>query len=236
MRHVSVDTVLDAIGGWLLPPRCLLCNRPGQRPCLDLCAGCDASLPRVTLPEVPLPGLDRLWAPFHYGHPADHLVHALKYHGSLATGRALGTLLAREAAARGLQFGVDWIVPMPLHPARHAERGYNQAAEVARWCGRALVRPVPARLLRRTRATRPQVGLGIADRHANVEGAFEADARCEGRRIVLVDDVVTTGSTLAAAAAALRAAGAASVDAWCVARAPAPDRVHCVPSTEACTE
>ena len=232
MHRFQVDRILDRLGGLLLPPRCMLCNAAGQSPCLDLCPGCEAALPAAQVPSGVPAGLDRCHAPFLYAAPVDQLVHALKYRGALAAGRVLGTLLAADVAALGLHLDVDWVVPMPLHPSRHAARGSNQSAEIARWVGRALGRPSLPRALRRIRDTRPQVGLGVADRRANVDGAFVSAAGCAGRRIALVDDVVTTGSTLAAAAAALRAAGAASVDAWCVARAAAPDRVHCRPDPE----
>jgi len=223
MSARSVDRVLDALGGLLLPPRCLLCGRAGQRPSLDLCGDCELSLPRPARSLAASPAaLDRDYAPFTYAFPMDHLVRALKYRGQLAAGRVLGSLLAEDALALGLHLDVDCLVPVPLHPFRHAGRGYNQAAEIARWAGRALGRQVLEGALRRTRDTRPQVGLRLAERHGNIEGAFAADTRLAGRRVAIVDDVCTTGSTVAAAAAAARKAGAVTVDAWCVARAVAP--------------
>jgi len=220
MNPRSVDRVLDVIGGLLLPPRCLLCGHAGQRPCLDLCADCESALPesREMLRSGPFP-LDRCYARYAYGFPVDHLVHSLKYRGQLATGRVLGALLASGAEALGLHLDVDCLVPVPLHPFRHADRGFNQATEIACRVGRSVGRPVLAGALSRTRDTRPQVGLRVVDRRDNLRDAFRADARLRGRRVVVVDDVCTTGSTLAAAAAAMREAGAASVDAWCVARA-----------------
>jgi ComF family protein len=214
-----VDRQIERLGGLVLPPRCVLCGGHGQRPCLDLCRGCEASLPPASEPVPGPPGaLRRVYAPFTYATPLDHLVHSLKYRGHLATGRVLGTLLADRLEVLGLHRDVDVIVPVPLHPARLAARGFNQSSEIARHVARRLRRPLDERLATRCRATPPQVGLHLDQRLRNLAGAFVA-AGVAGRRVAIVDDVTTTGSTLAALAAALHVAGATTVDAWCVALA-----------------
>jgi len=214
-----VDRNLERLGALLLPPRCVLCGARGQAPCLDLCAGCAASFELVRDPVLPGPEPLRLTcAPFAYAWPLDHLVHAVKYRGQLATARVLGTLLARWLAERGPQGEIDVIVPVPLHPARHAERGFNQSAELARQLERGLRLPVVESLAFRRRATPPQVGLNLEERRRNLAGSFGAGAVC-GLRIAIVDDVTTTGTTLQELARALVRNGALTVDAWCVARA-----------------
>ena len=221
-----VDSRWDRLLGYLLPPQCVLCGRAGQHPCHDLCAACEAELPVApggSCPEPPahdLVGCDRLFAVCTYAPPIDTLIHALKYGGQLAIGRVLGGLLARRVAELGLHLDVDCLVPVPLHPRRHAERGFNQSAEIARFTARGLDLPLEPRLAVRCRDTRSQVGLSLADRRGNLRGAFAADsAQLRGRRIAIVDDVMTTGSTVAELARTLRRSGATSVDAWCVARA-----------------
>lgn len=214
-----VDRRFERLGGLLLPPRCLLCGSRGQPPCLDLCIGCEASLAAAAEPVPPGSGpLRRCCAPFDYAAPLDHLVHSLKYRGHLATGRVLGELLARRIAVLGLQHEVDVIVPVPLHPERHAGRGFNQSAEIARQLGRRLRLPVGEALATRHRPTPPQVGLHLEERRRNLVDAFVAGA-VAGQRVVIVDDVTTTGTTLHELAHVLSRAGAVAVDAWCVARA-----------------
>jgi len=144
----------------------------------------------------------------------------LKYEAALANARVLGTLLGNAVVRQQLGGAVDVIVPMPLHVERRVERGFNQSHEIGRFAAQQVGLPCEPGLLRRARATRPQVGLARNERIENLRDAFRAEGRgVKGRRVALLDDVVTTGSTAAEAARALLDAGAAAVDVWAVARA-----------------
>ena len=216
----SIAARLARLGGLLLPPRCVLCGDRGQPPCLDLCRDCEAALPAAREPLGPGPGpLRRCLAPFDYGFPLAQLVQGLKYRGELATGRVLGTLLGERIAALDLQSGVDVVLPVPLHPLRHGDRGFNQSAEIGRWVARRLSLRLDPKLALRRRDTQPQVGLDVEQRRGNLAGAFVAAPAVRGLRIAVLDDVTTTGHTLQELAAALLEAGAAAVDGWCGARA-----------------
>ena len=226
MRH-WVDSGLERIGALLLPPRCVLCGGRGQPPCLDLCRDCEADLPPARPAILSDHGPLRMsFAPYGYAPPLDHLVHALKYRGQLAVARVLGNLLGAQVESLGLQHDVDVLVPVPLHVARHAERGFNQSLEIARWTARRLGGRVEARLVQRRRDTRPQVGLGSAERRTNLADAFAAVAPVRRLRVALVDDVTTTGTTLQELGTVLLEAGASSVVAWCVGRAAAAKQVN----------
>ena len=220
----------------LFPATCLLCLDPGQPPFLDLCRDCEADLPRnaggcarCAAPGIEAgalcahcrsraPAFDRAFAPYRYEFPLVELVHRLKYGSQVAIGRILGTLLARRAAELGPP-AVDALVPVPLHAAREARRGYNQAAEIARFAGEILAIPVLDRVALRVRATEEQAALPALVRRVNVSGAFEALAGCVPPAVAIVDDVLTTGSTADALAAALKRAGARRVEVWAVVRA-----------------
>lgn len=224
----------------LLPPLCALCGADGARG-FDLCAGCaddlpgnEAACPRCALPladgaEAPCgfcrtrpPSFDRAFVPYLYRPPLDHLIRGLKYRRRLDHARVLGELLA-DALENRAGAWPDCIVPVPLHPARLRERGFNQALELVRAAARRFELPLAVEGLRRTRPTDPQTGLDARRRQINLRGAFVATRSFEGQRVALADDVITTASTVEECAKTLRAAGAAEIEIWAVARAVAAD-------------
>ncbi len=150
--------------------------------------------------------------------PLREAIHQLKYKGRTSLARPLGQYMGQAWQARPLP--ADLIVPVPLHPARLRERGYNQATLLADRLARATGLALEERGLQRVRATSPQVDLNAAERKANVQGAFQAEpSRVRGHTIVVVDDVCTTGATLEACSLALQEAGAQRVYAMTLARA-----------------
>lgn len=157
-------------------------------------------------------------AVFVYGFPLDRLVPRFKFHRDLAAGRLMADLMAGPLASAPRP---DAIVPVPLHPHRMRQRGYDQALELARPLASALAQPMRSDLLRRVRATAPQSELDAGQRQRNVARAFQvAPYTALPGHIALIDDVMTTGATLQAAARVLRGAGVMRVDAWVCARVP----------------
>ena len=182
-------------------PRCALASADGA-----VCGACLAKPPPF----------DATRAAWRYAFPADRLLHAFKYGGRLALAEPFALALC-DAVRRTPAPLPQRLVPMPLSPARQRRRGFNHAHEIARRLSEQLGVPL-VHALRRTRDTPPQAGLPLRERMRNVRGAFEATQPLDGSCIALVDDVMTTGATLAAATTAARAAGAARIEAWVVAR------------------
>ena len=146
------------------------------------------------------------------------LVAGLKFHDRLAGGRLLGELLARHLLVRGGPLP-ELILPIPLHPRRLRQRGFNQALELALPLGRRLGVPLDRHSCRRNRATQPQTELDLKQRRRNLRNAFALAGPLPARHIALVDDVVTTGSTSNELARLLKRAGAERVEVWAAARA-----------------
>jgi ComF family protein len=186
---------------WLPRARCAVCALPLASGAV--CGACIARPPRF----------DRVDAPFAYRYPVAPLIHALKYGGRLALARTLG-----EALAQAVPRDADAIVPMPLARGRLAERGFNQALEIARVVAARTGIPLARDAARKVVDTPPQAALPWKERARNVRRAFVCDADLSGLRIAVVDDVLTTGATLEALARVLRRAGAAGVAGWVVAR------------------
>jgi ComF family protein len=216
----------------LLPGQCELCRRwQTGRLCRDCappvstprCTGCGLRLAGAELRcgaclAAPLP-FERCCCAVDYLAPWDRLIVGFKYHGQIDLAGVLAERL--QAGLDGAaQAWPDLVLPVPLAQERLAERGYNQAWELARRVAMRLQRPASARLLTRPLARAPQAGLGREQRRRNLQGAFAValPQAVAGRRIALVDDVLTTGATAAEATQALLAAGAAAVQVWALAR------------------
>jgi ComF family protein len=208
----------ELIATTLAPERCAACDDPV--PMLTaFCPACALTLVRA--PPVPAHATQsRLVAPFLYGGALARAITRFKYQARPELARPLSAAIVRSMSR--LRYQPELVVPVPLHPSRLALRGYNQAALLAAPVARALGAPIAAFALARTRDTSQQAKLDRGARLQNLTGAFAVRRPSDvvGKRVLLVDDVRTTGATLGACQDALVAAGAAEVTSAVVARAP----------------
>lgn len=194
---------------WLLFSQCILCHRR-CKPHSGLCDGCLQDLPWIThrCPRCHLPQLhDHLCGdclkrppPFHSAHalfeyqfPVDQLIAQVKYHNKPALIAPLANLLAGRVA--NLQPRPQLLLPVPTHPRRLRQRGYNQAQLIAEIIGRALHIPVATSVVHKIKDTQQQMALHRDQRIRNLRGAFGVNA-CSAQHIAIVDDVMTTGTTI----------------------------------------
>jgi ComF family protein len=237
----AARSVVAAAADLFLPPTCLACRKPVSTSG-TLCAACwtgmafierpycerlgtpfaseagDALLSPAAIADPP--AYDRARAAARYGDVARELVHLLKYGDRLDLARPLGRWMARAGAE--LLHDADALVPVPLHWTRLVQRRFNQSAQLAQAISRVSGVRVLDHALLRTRATRPQIGLARKERARNVQGAFAvaeaARIDVKGRKLIVIDDVVTSGATVDICARVLRRAGAARVDVLALAR------------------
>ncbi|MDD2059276.1 ComF family protein [Pseudomonas sp. GD03860] len=222
---------------------CLLCNEPAEQP-YPLCVPCEAELPwlqdgcQVCALPLPMQGLTcaqcsrrtpayfRVEAPWYYGFPLDALISRFKYNSQWPLGHLLAQLLGRwlsHCYSEGLPRPA-LLIPVPLARRRLRQRGYNQAAMLARWLSGHTGITCNEQVLKRLIDTPAQQGLKARARQRNLRHAFAVinPHLIEGRHLALVDDVLTTGATVQTLASLLLKAGARRVDVYCLARTAKP--------------
>lgn len=215
--HNAARSVLS----FVLPVRCAVCAQPTTKGA-SLCAVCTCILDRPldgevehsiasVCPSSVLDAVHALWV-FEKSGPIQHVHRAIKYGNKPYLGTPLGHLMAAEVMRKG--WLIDTVVPVPLHKVRYFSRGYNQVSEMARGAAKRLGARYNPAGLQRLHATRTQTSLSADERARNVKGVLAAPPEVlVGARVLIVDDVITSGATIAAAASAVKSVGAAHVSA-----------------------
>ncbi len=223
---------ISSIVRLLLPAQpCVLCGSMSDDGLW--CKACDESLPYLhgeLCPVCALPSPDRqicghclsepplytrTCAAFRYAFPLDKLILGMKYGDQLPLAHELAKRLALRV---GSESPPDFVIPMPLHPAKLSDRGYNQSMLIATAISRQLNLKLLSNAAKRTRNTPAQSALPWKEREKNVRDAFSCDFDLAGKHVALVDDVLTTGASMNALAKAIRKCGATEISVWVVAR------------------
>lgn len=222
---------------WLLPFTCVLCAHPSGSH-QDLCDPCQQTFPLLKEGcigcAIPLsttgllcgqcaqktPPFDVTHALYSYELPIMKLILELKFNQALINARLLGELLAAEIHDVWYQNKPlpHLIIPIPLHPTRLKERGFNQALEIARPIANSLKLPIETKHCHRNKLTTPQSTLLAAERGKNVKGAFNVTRNFTGLHVAVIDDVITTGSTMTEFCKVLKQHGTQQIDVWCCAK------------------
>jgi len=229
-KRKLIDTTWDVVN-WLFPPICVGCGDPGEA----ICSVCQLSIERIPIAHcqlcgIPLtvlgickncqsnsPAYDELFCYAYYSGLIRKSVQQLKYIRDLGMGRELAKLLAADVNMFSAK--IDLVIPMPLSKQRLKLRGYNQSAAITSHLTQLLGWTHMPQALKKIKDTESQVHLTVAERLANLDGAFEADIELvEGKRVLILDDVFTTGATMRQATKALKIAGASRIFAVTIAR------------------
>ncbi|MEE9452154.1 MAG: ComF family protein [Gammaproteobacteria bacterium] len=223
----------------IFPATCILCSSRSDLS-VDICRDCFNDLPVLQQACIKCanilqggntqeivcgqclktpPPFNRTVALFHYQHPVNHLLTALKFHGKLTYGRLLGQLMAQylQQVYTDVKHLPQCIIPMPLHYKRLKSRGFNQALELAQPIAQCLKLPLNYTHCQRIKATTPQMLIPAKERKKNVNNAFQVKP-LRIKHIALVDDIMTTGHTAAQMSKVLLKSGVEKIDLWCCAR------------------
>ncbi|MBP5950532.1 ComF family protein [Pseudomonas iridis] len=222
---------------------CILCDEPAEAE-MPICVACEAEMPwlgehcqtcALPLPKAGLtcdgcllepPAYEQVAVPWRYDFPVDSLITRFKHNAKWPFGHLLADVLSQYLQHRFDEDlpRPDALLPVPLAAKRLRQRGFNQAAMLARWLSKQLDLPCEENAVHRIQDTSAQQDLDAKARKRNLRNAFAltSDANVKGRHLALVDDVLTTGATAQALARLLMNAGAARVDVYCLARTPKP--------------
>jgi ComF family protein len=219
----------------LLPSHCLLCHTRSRAQII--CPACSSDLPPLPAPHCPQclenttfgercgrclahpPFFDGVFAAYAYDFPVDKLIHSFKYGQQLALSGWFAAQLTRLLRPWHREYDWNRIMPVPLHRERLRERGFNQTLEIARPLAKALAIPCDSRGLSRIRGGAPQASLPLQERLRHLHGAFSCRQDYRQQRVLLLDDVLTSGSTTSECARVLKLHGAESVHVAVIARA-----------------
>lgn len=216
VRYVLLYPIMNRIVKLFLPQSCTLCGSDGN----ILCPGCIMDLPYFAkhdhIEETDFTYVDEYNALFTYSYPVDKLIQQAKFNHNLLILRFFGQLMADS-----LDFSIqpDVIIPVPLHPKRLRQRGYNQSLLLAQVIQKQLNLPLDYKRCRKIIYTKPQVKSSAKERLTNLKGAFKVSNWPEQwQQVLLIDDVITTGSTVEEVSLTLKAAGVNKIAVWCCAR------------------
>lgn len=234
---IMLKILLTKLKEWI-PSCCLLCNQRSNTG-IDLCTACLQQLPWLNRgceqcaqplnSERPStrfcgvclskpPAYDSTLAPFSYQDTIITLIARLKFNNNLSVGRVLGELMARHIKANTPADMPLLLLPVPLHPKRLRQRGYNQAIIIAEHLSKQLKIPLNRIACKKIRHTATQSRIDAKHRHANLDHAFEISPQNLPTHVAIIDDVMTTGATVNALSIALKHAGVAKISVWCCAR------------------